>query len=81
MKLGDSTLPKAPVSGGSQSTASVGPAVAEAAHQAQLKLSQMAIGDTQSPLSRSAGHPDVDVKGGRVFLKSEAGQRRADHRR
>ena len=33
VKLGDSTLPKAPVSGGSQSTASVGPAVKDACAQ------------------------------------------------
>ena len=50
VKLGDSTLPKAPVSGGSQSTASVTPAVRDAAQQAQLKLSELAINDPQSPL-------------------------------
>ena len=43
VELGDSTLPKAPVSGGSQSTASVTPAVQDAAQQAKLKLAELAI--------------------------------------
>ena len=37
-RLGDSTMPKSPVSGGSQTSASVLPAVQAAAKQAQLKL-------------------------------------------
>jgi xanthine dehydrogenase YagR molybdenum-binding subunit len=68
-KLGDSTLPKAPVSGGSQSTASYGPAVADAAQQAKLKLAQMAIDDPQSPL-HGAAVVDVAAKDGKLFLKS-----------
>jgi xanthine dehydrogenase YagR molybdenum-binding subunit len=68
-KLGDSTLPKAPVSGGSQSTASYGPAVADAAQQAKLKLAQMAINDPQSPL-HGADVVDVAAKDGSLFLKS-----------
>jgi xanthine dehydrogenase YagR molybdenum-binding subunit len=43
-KLGDSTLPKAPVSGGSQSASSVTPAVQAAAKQAQLALLTAAVG-------------------------------------
>ena len=50
VKLGDSTLPKAPVSGGSQSAASICPAVREAAMQAKLKLFEIVITDAQSPL-------------------------------
>ena len=38
VKLGDSTLPKAPVSGGSQSSASVLPAIQDATTQLKLKL-------------------------------------------
>lgn len=48
--LGDSKLPKAPVSGGSQSTASVTPAVQDAAKQVILKLAVLAIADPNSPL-------------------------------
>lgn len=71
--LGDSTLPKAPVAGGSQSTASVTPAVDDAAKQAKLKVIQMAIGDGGSPL-HGAQDTDVEVKGGRVFLKKSPGK-------
>lgn len=49
--LGDTDMPKAPVSGGSQSAASVAPAVRDAAHAARLKLTQMAITDPASSLS------------------------------
>jgi xanthine dehydrogenase YagR molybdenum-binding subunit len=68
-RLGDSTLPKAPVSGGSQSTASVLPAIDVAAKQAKLKLSQLAIQDSRSPLY-NAKDTDLDTKDGRVFLRS-----------
>lgn len=48
--LGDSTLPRAPVSGGSQSVASVAPAVYEAASAARAKLIELARADERSPL-------------------------------
>ena len=67
--LGDSTLPKAPVSGGSQSTASYGPAIDDAAKQAKLKLIDVAINDSQSPLYKSDATA-LDTKDGRLFLKS-----------
>ena len=69
VKLGDSALPKAPVSGGSQSTASVGPAVDAACTQLKLKSSDLAIGDKASPVY-NASTTDVEVKSGRVYLKS-----------
>ena len=47
--LGDSALPLAPVAGGSQSTASVGPAVAAAAELAKKKLIEVAVKDQKSP--------------------------------
>jgi xanthine dehydrogenase YagR molybdenum-binding subunit len=71
VKLGDSTLPKAPVSGGSQSAASVCPAVQEACKQAKLKAGTLAIGDAQSPL-HGAMAVDIDVHGGRIFLKNDS---------
>jgi xanthine dehydrogenase YagR molybdenum-binding subunit len=69
VKLGDSLLPKAPVSGGSQSTASVTPAVADASAQAKLKLSELAINDAQSPL-HGLKTTDLDVKDGSIFAKA-----------
>ena len=70
VRLGDSTLPKAPVSGGSQSAASVGPAVQAACTQAKLKAGDLAIGDPQSPV-HGAFPEDLTVKGGRIFLTKD----------
>ncbi len=53
-ELGDSRMPRAPVSGGSQSAASVASAVQAACAQARQQLMQLAIADTGSPL---AGQP------------------------
>jgi xanthine dehydrogenase YagR molybdenum-binding subunit len=72
--LGDSSLPKAPVSGGSQSAASVSPAVREAASQARGKLIAMAIGDSGSPLS-GASADDVTVNNGWVISRSDPSKR------
>jgi xanthine dehydrogenase YagR molybdenum-binding subunit len=63
VQLGDSTLPKAPVSGGSQSTASVTPAVQDAAKQAKLKLAEMAINDAASPF-HGLQTTDIDLRNG-----------------
>jgi xanthine dehydrogenase YagR molybdenum-binding subunit len=68
-QLGDSTLPKAPVSGGSQSAASIGPAIKDAAMQAKLKIAQLAITDPKSPL-HGATVADIAAKDGQLFLKS-----------
>jgi xanthine dehydrogenase YagR molybdenum-binding subunit len=72
--LGDSSLPKAPVSGGSQSVASVSPAVRAAAEQARAKLILMAINDPGSPLS---GEPpsDVTVNNGWVISRADPSKR------
>ena len=69
VKLGDSTLPKAPVSGGSQSAASICPAIDDACKQLKLKLTQLAINDAASPLHGADGL-QVDLKDGKLFLKS-----------
>ena len=68
-ELGDTRLPQAPVSGGSQTSASVGSAVKLAALAARSKAIQLAIGDAASPLH---GHTEaeVDTKDGRLFLKA-----------
>ena len=69
VKLGDSNLPKAPVAGGSQSTASVTPAVRDAAQQLILKLAELAVSDSASPL-HGMQTIDISVKDGRIFAKS-----------
>jgi xanthine dehydrogenase YagR molybdenum-binding subunit len=70
-KLGDTTLPPAGGSGGSTSTASVLPAVAQAAQDARAKMIAMAIVDIGSPL-HGVAESDIDTKGGRLFVKSDA---------
>ena len=70
VKLGDSTLPKAPVSGGSQSAASVCPAIQTACKQAMLKAGDLAAGDPQSPV-HGAMPADISVEKGRVFLTKD----------
>jgi xanthine dehydrogenase YagR molybdenum-binding subunit len=72
-KLGDSTLPKAPVSGGSQSAASIGPAIKDAAMQAKLKLAQMAIADPRSPL-HGAVVAEITSLNGALMSKSMPGK-------
>lgn len=70
VQLGDSRLPQAPVSGGSMTTASVPPAVLAAVQAAARKLGELAVRDPQSPLYRRAVE-DLEVLGGRVFLRGE----------
>lgn len=68
VKLGDSSLPKAPVSGGSQSAASVLPAIQDAAQQLVLKLADLAVNDTQSPL-HGLQTEDLQAKNGGLVSK------------
>jgi xanthine dehydrogenase YagR molybdenum-binding subunit len=70
VKLGDSTLPKAPVSGGSQSSASVLPAIQDATSQLKLKLIDLAINDPASPM-HGLQAADCDVKEGQLVSKSQ----------
>ncbi len=72
--LGDSSLPKAPVSGGSQSAASVSPAVRAASEQARGKLIAMAIADSASPVSGMQAS-DVTVDNGWVVSRSDPSKR------
>jgi len=72
--LGDSSLPHAPVSGGSQSVASVSPAVREAAAQARAKLIAMAMADPGSPLS-GGSIDDVTVDNGWVVSRADPSKR------
>lgn len=62
-QLGDSAMPEAPVSGGSQTTASVGPAVHAAASAARDQLIALAIADSASPLAGSSASEIVAADG------------------
>jgi xanthine dehydrogenase YagR molybdenum-binding subunit len=67
--LGDSNFPKAPVSGGSQSAASVGSAVLAAAGNAKRRLFEMALAANRSPLA-GAAPDDLELGDGFVRLRS-----------
>ena len=73
-ELGDSALPKAPVSGGSQSVASVSPAVQAAATALREKLVALAIADRNSPLA-GASAEDVVSENGWLFLRGATDRR------
>jgi xanthine dehydrogenase YagR molybdenum-binding subunit len=62
-EIGDSALPPAPVAGGSQSTASVTPAILKAAESAKVKLIQVAVEDANSPFY---GMTDVSYDSGEL---------------
>lgn len=72
--LGDSILPPAPVSGGSQSAASVSPAVQAAALAARDKLIALAVADRASPVHGASGE-EVTVRDGWVVLKADPARR------
>ncbi|SDI83135.1 xanthine dehydrogenase family protein molybdopterin-binding subunit [Paraburkholderia phenazinium] len=67
--LGDSTLPAAPGSGGSQSAASVSPAVHDACVQVRNRLVSLAVADNASPL-HGMDSSDVSVENGWVVSRS-----------
>ena len=69
-KLGESSMPKAPVAGGSQSAASVAPAVQGAAEELRNRVIRLAIDDESSPL-HGAAQEGISTENGRVFLKNE----------
>jgi xanthine dehydrogenase YagR molybdenum-binding subunit len=69
--LGDSHMPPAPVSGGSMTTASVLPAVKQAAENALKNLVRAALVDEQSPL-HGQKEDAVTAAHGYVFLKGSA---------
>lgn len=66
-ELGDSKLPQAMVSGGSSTAASVSPAVRSACEAANLKLIELAIADSESPLHNYAVE-DITTEQGHIFV-------------
>lgn len=68
--LGDTRLPKGPISGGSMATASVVPAVLQAADNAIASLLEVATQTPGSPLEKRK--PDeLAVEGARVYVKAD----------
>lgn len=74
-QLGDTMLPEAPVSGGSQTVASVGPAVHQAARALREKLIGMAAADNASPLHGVTAE-DVDLADGWLVARSSGRRER-----
>lgn len=73
-QLGDSAMPEAPVSGGSQTVASVGPAVHQAARALRDKLVGMAVAHDASPLHGLAA-ADIDVADGWLVARETPSRR------
>jgi xanthine dehydrogenase YagR molybdenum-binding subunit len=75
-ELGDSQMPEAPVSGGSTTVASVGPAVQAAGHALRLKLAGIALAHRDSPLF-GATADRIGVENGELYLLDEPSRREA----
>lgn len=69
-ELGDTELPRAPVSGGSATISSVGTAVAGATQAARAKVLEIARADSKSPLYNIAD-TEIAIENGQLFLKSD----------
>ncbi|MEH2327566.1 xanthine dehydrogenase family protein molybdopterin-binding subunit [Nostoc sp.] len=70
-ELGDTKMPETPVSGGSQTAASVSSSVHLAGNQARTQLLQLALADQKSPLY-SSNAEDVIAENGSFFLKNKS---------
>jgi xanthine dehydrogenase YagR molybdenum-binding subunit len=75
-ELGDTRFPEAPVSGGSQTVASVGPAVFQAARAARDQLIALALADTASPL-HGLEPKDIDAADGWLLARTNPARREA----
>lgn len=73
-ELGDTNLPKAPMTGNSITVASVSPAVYQAAIAARDKIIKMAIVDANSLLYGSQTE-DITVESGQIFSKQDPSKR------
>lgn len=70
-ELGDTQLPRAPVSGGSATMGSVGTAVQGVVQVARAKLLDLARADARSPFYQVPA-TEIGMQDGRMFLKSDA---------
>ena len=75
-RLGDSTQPQAPVSGGSQSAASILPAVQAACRSAIEQLAGFAVADTGSPL-HGLKTDDIAPANGALTAKNDPSKQQA----
>lgn len=73
-ELGDTSFPEAPLSAGSQTAASAGPAVRRACLDAKKQLIELAVGDPRSAL-HGAKSEDIDASDGVLFVRSDPRQR------
>jgi xanthine dehydrogenase YagR molybdenum-binding subunit len=73
-ELGDSTMPVAPVSGGSQTAASVMPAVQAAARAARDQVVQLALGFNDGPFN-GLGADDIAAADGMLYAVDEPSRR------
>ncbi|MHC5595682.1 MAG: xanthine dehydrogenase family protein molybdopterin-binding subunit [Nostoc sp.] len=73
-ELGDTNLPKAPITGNSMTVASVSPAVHQVAIAARDKIIKMAMADPNSLLYESQA-ADITVESGEIFLKQDPSKR------
>ena len=73
-KLGDSALPSAPISGGSMTVASVGPAVQAACKAALDQLITAALGGSDSPFA-GAKREDIVAENGWLMLRADRSRR------
>lgn len=74
--MGDTNYPKTPISGGSRSTASIGPAVQACSASIKETILGLALQDKDSPLF-GANLSDLEAGAGFVYLKSDANKREA----
>lgn len=72
-ELGDSALPRAPMSAGSNTAATVGQATLDAGRALKKKLIEAGIADAKSPLF-GLKVEDVDIVEGRLVTKTDAGK-------
>ena len=72
VEIGDSRLPVAPTSGGSQTVASVAPAVKQACEAAQKQIIALAIADKNSPLFNRKPEEIQIGDGGRIFVGNDS---------
>lgn len=70
-ELGDSSLPKGPLAGGSNSTATVSQAIVDAAAALAKKLAELAVADDASPLKGMTAD-DIDFVDGKLVSKADA---------
>ncbi|MCY7375296.1 MAG: xanthine dehydrogenase family protein molybdopterin-binding subunit [Pyrinomonadaceae bacterium] len=71
VEIGDSSLPAAPVSGGSQTAASVNPAILAAGEMLRKDMMQMAIADGKSKLSGRRPE-EIEFVNAKFFVKDDA---------